>query len=340
MSQAASEPHAYCTYFDSGYLARGLALIESIRAHGDESPVWVMALDDAAWGYLENAALPGVHVLTVAALEASIPELAPRKATRSRMEYYFTTTPLLIRWVMQQQPEPTAVAYLDSDLYFFDRPGLVFEALGAGSIGIIEHRYQPALAKSLAKYGRFNVGWVGFRPDQDGRACLDWWGASTLDWCRDVPDNGRYADQGYLDWFPSKFGGVEVLRSPGLNLAPWNTAGHSLRLDGGRVAVDGDPLVFFHFHGLKRTKKWWISAQLVYRAGTSAVLRDRVYAPYIRALERNTALVEASPLIPAKVAARGVGVRGLLFRAQRAGIAGLAVLTRSAVRVGGALLLP
>ncbi len=327
------QPHAYCTYFDSGYLSRGLALIESLRRHGDHSPVWVMALDEAARAYLADAAIPGVHVLTVVDLEAAVPELAGIRAQRSRMEGYFTTTPLLVRWVMDQYAEPTSVVYLDADLYFFDDPELVFDAMGDGSVGIIEHRYQPSLAKSLAKYGRFNVGWVGFRNDQRGTACLDWWGRSTLEWCRDTPDAGRYADQGYLDWFPKDFEGVSVLGPHGLNLAPWNTAGSAIAADGGAVTVDGDPLVFFHFHGLKKVGRWWITSQLVYRTLMGAVLRSGVYEPYVRELERTTAIVEASPLIPhTAVASRGTGLRGLLFRAQRGAINRLAIVTRTAVR--------
>jgi len=327
-------PHAYATYFDSGYLARGLALIESLRAHGDDAPVWVMALDEAARNYLDDAALPGVHVMTVADLEASIPGLYPLKAERSRMEYYFTTTPLLVRWVMDQYGDSaTSVIYLDSDLYFFDDPQIVLDAMGDGSIGIIEHRYQPHLEKRLAKYGRFNVGWVGFAADARGKACLDWWGERTLEWCRDTPEPGRYADQGYLDAFPDKFDGVTILSSTGLNLAPWNTAGHRLAQGSAGVTVDGDPLVFFHFHGLKRAKNWWVTSQLVYGAGTNSLLRDHVYLPYVRRIEALGALVEASPFIPhTAVAARGTGLRGMLFRAQRGAIKALAIVTRGAIR--------
>lgn len=331
------QPHAYCTYFDSGYLSRGLALIESLRAHGDAAPVWIMALDDAARDYLVDAALPGVHVMSVTDLEKSVLQLAPLKSQRSRMEYYFTTTPLLVRWVMQQYGSvDTSVIYLDSDLYFFDDPALVLEAMGSGSIGIIEHRYQPRLEKRLAKYGRFNVGWVGFRADARGRACLDWWGESTLEWCRDTPEPGRYADQGYLDAFPTKFDGVEILPSPGFNVAPWNTAGHRIASTGDEVTVDGDPLVFFHFHGLKRSRNWWVTSQLVYGAGMGAVLRERVYEPYVRRIEQLTRLVESSPLIPHTiVAGRGAGLRGYLFRAQRAAVKLVAILSRSAIRAQG-----
>ena len=132
-----------------------------------------------------------MNVVTVEALEQTVPGLLALKTARSRMEYYFTCTPLLLRWLMNLYTEPTTVIYLDSDLYFFDDPSKVLTAMDDGSIGIIEHRYVPRLERRLGKYGRFNVGWVGFAPDANGRACLDWWGERTLEWCSDTPNAGR-----------------------------------------------------------------------------------------------------------------------------------------------------
>jgi len=325
--------HAYCTYFDSGYLSRGLALIASLREHGDEADVWVLALDQAAADYLEAAGLPGVHVLTAADLEASRPDLAAVKGTRSRMEYYFTMTPLLVQAVQERTPAGTTVIYLDSDLYFFDDPGLALEALGDGSVGIIPHRYRPALERRLAKYGTYNVGWVAFRDDEQGRACAAWWGDRTIEWCRDTPSEGRYADQGYLDRFPELFDGVVSIQPLGLNLAPWNTAGHRIAQTGVGVTVDGQPVVFFHFNGLRQVGRWWITSQLVYGAPMGRALREGVYAPYVRALEEQDALVAASPLVPARaVATRGTGIRGLAFRGMRAVLNTIAKLTGNAVK--------
>ena len=320
--------HAYCTYFDRGYLTRGLALIDSLRQHGDDSEVWILALDEVVEAEFAQRALPGVRVISVSALEAAVPELPAVKAERSRMEYYFTCTPLLVRYVMDQSAPATSVAYLDADLWYFSDPASVFEAMGDGSVGIIEHRYPARLATRLAKYGRFNVGWVGFANDQRGRACLDWWGARTLEWCSDTPENGKYADQGYLDQFPQLFEGVTVLPSPGMDLAPWNTARSRIRLHEGGVVVDDEPLVFFHFHGLRRVGRWWVTAQLVYGEGIGSVLRRHVYAPYARALEHWASTTEAAPA----PAPRGTGLRGIMFRAQKSVLSAVSIVSGNAVR--------
>lgn len=334
VSRSSSAPRAYCTYFDSGYLSRGLALIDSLREHGDEAPVWVLALDDEAKQYLEAAALPGVIVISIGQIEAAEPELLPLKTQRSRMEYYFTATPLLMRWVMNQQSDAeTVVVYLDADLYFFDDPSLVIDALGDGAVGIIEHGYPARLEKGLAKYGKFNVGWVGIRADARGRACVDWWGRSTLDWCYDRPDAGRYADQGYLDQFPGLFDGVVILPSRGFNLAPWNTSRADLRISRDGVVVGIDPLVFFHFHGVRRVRDWYVSSQLIYRAPMRAVLRDAVYRPYVERLVAADRDVARVITIPTPSKKRGNGLRGLASRTRKAAVDTLSIATGNAVRV-------
>lgn len=325
-------PHAYCTYFDSGYLSRGLALIESLRDHGDDSPVWVLALNDEAKDYLDAVGLPNVFTLSIEDLEAAEPKLLPLKDQRSRMEYFFTCTPLLMRWVAGQQTDSqTVVIYLDSDLFFFDSPDLVLEALGDGAVGIIEHKYQRRLADRLAKYGRFNVGWVGIRADQRGLACLDWWAASTLAWCFDKPEDGKYADQGYLDQFPELFDGVVVLPSKGFNLAPWNTGGHTISRAEDRVTVDGsDELVFFHFHGVRRVRDWYVSSQLIYGSRITRVLRDHVYRPYLVSLHRADVIVAAALGTPV-TNRRGNGLRGAVSRLYKSVIDRIAILTGNAL---------
>jgi hypothetical protein len=173
--------HSYCTYFDSGYLPRALALFDSIAAHGDTAPIWVLAMDDETEEYLNGLNRPGLNVLSPAMLEGTEPELANARANRSRMEYYFTCTPLLMRYVQNTFTHSDSIAiYLDADMFFFADPALALRALGKDSIGIVEHRHSNRLKHRLAKYGRFNVGWVGIRNDNSGRECVNWWSESCL----------------------------------------------------------------------------------------------------------------------------------------------------------------
>jgi hypothetical protein len=152
------------------------------------------------------------------------------------------------------------------------------------SIGIVPHRFAPA-QRDLESHGIYNVGWVSFRNDSDGLACLRWWRERCLEWCFDRKEPGRYADQKYLDVWPMRFRGVKVIEHIGANLAPWNVANYTLALTKAGVAVDHRPLVFFHFHGLRRERFWLYALNLgSYAVQPSSVLVRCVYRPYLQAL--------------------------------------------------------
>jgi hypothetical protein len=109
----------YCTYFDHRYLARGLALHASLQRHAPGSHLWVLCLSEACEAALRKLALPGLHAIALAELEGFDPELARCREGRSLVEYYFTCSPCLPRYVLGNMSEVDGVVYVDSDLYFF-----------------------------------------------------------------------------------------------------------------------------------------------------------------------------------------------------------------------------
>jgi len=251
-----------------------------VRVSGDFT-LWVLAMDTEAATVLESLALPGLNVVRLHELEEYDPQLKAVEPTRTRIEYYFTCSPCLPRFLISRHGLDT-ITYLDSDLAFFSSPEPLFEELGDGSVAIVAHRFAPAAERSHARYGRYNVGWLTFRSDANGLACLDWWRERCLEWCHDRVDGDRYADQKYLEQFEHRFAGVRPLSHPGANLAPWNIARYSIQHSQDGVQVDGMPLVFFHFQGLRRVSRaTWDSNLTGYGARLSPVLRADVFRPYI-----------------------------------------------------------
>ncbi|HMQ34137.1 MAG TPA: hypothetical protein PKD53_25615, partial [Chloroflexaceae bacterium] len=274
----------FCTYFDRGYLRRGLALYSSLRRHCPAFRLWALCLDEASHRVLTAMALPGVEPIALTELEGGDAELLRVKGDRSRVEYYFTLTPALPLYIFERWPEVSLITYLDADLYFFADPRPLFDELGGGSVAITPHRFSRRL-RHYESHGRYNVGWVSFRRDASGLACLRWWRERCLEWCYDRAEPGRFADQKYLDEWPRRFAGVVVIRQRGANLAPWNIADATITAAGDEVRVDGDPLIFFHFHGLRQPRSRIYNHQLyLYKTRPSPLLLRRIYGPYIRAL--------------------------------------------------------
>ena len=310
MSRFPLHEHAYCTYFDSGYLSRGRVLIQTLREQGDQGVVYVLALDQAAHVEVSKWSELDVQVVSLAEIEASYPQLLEARSTRTPMEYMFTLTPWLTRWTLNRVPPGGWATYLDADMAFYSATDSLYISLGDASVAIVEHRFTwEQLWRQ--RYGRFNVGWVGFRNDERGRACLEWWAESCLDWCFDEVSDGRFADQGYLDQFP-QFAGVVVLDHPGADLAPWNLRRHRVSKDSaGEVQIDGKHLVFFHFHGLRERNGRYFFRHLPYLARTNPVVRDQIYRPYCESLRRidQKGEVSQTPLVRKRSISRLLGKR-------------------------------
>jgi len=275
----------FCTYFDSNYLIRGLALYRSLVRHAMQFRLWVLCFDDLAYEALQKLALPEVDAISLKDFEEGDEELLYAKGNRSRIEYYFTCTPSLPLYILRNHPEVDVITYLDADLFFFSDPSPIYKELGDNSILIIGHRFPPD-GKHRERYGVYNVGLLSFRRDNAGLQCLNWWRERCLEWCYDRVEDGRFADQKYLDDWPTRFRGVVVLQHKGAGLAPWNVENYSLYLEDGQALVDSQPLVFFHFHGLKQIKRWLYDPGLAsYGVHTDSLLKRHIYGPYIQELQ-------------------------------------------------------
>lgn len=276
----------YCTYFDRHYLLRGLALYRSLKQHTAPFTLWVLCFDDWSFDVLAKLAQPDLIPIALADFERGDSELQAVKPSRSRVEYYFTCSPSLPLYLLNAHPEIDVITYLDADLYFYAPFEPIFGEMGDGSVLIVGHRF-PEHLRHMEVNGIYNVGLLAFRNDARGRTCLEWWRARCLEWCYDRPDGVRYADQKYLDDWPARFPGTVVLQHPGAGLAPWNWKRYDIRAGGGRLTVDGQPLIFFHFASVKMLTPWLydsVSEGRLY-GEMPFWLRRRLYGPYIEALK-------------------------------------------------------
>ncbi|HWA27690.1 MAG TPA: hypothetical protein VG734_18685 [Lacunisphaera sp.] len=291
----------YCTFFDQGYLAQGLALWQSLRRHDAAASCWVLALDEETGSALRALAEPGLRVVPLAELLATDPELAAVQAGRPRTEFLFTLKPCFCRHVLRAGAGVRSLVYLDSDVYFFGSPAAIEQELGARSVLIVPHRF-PSWHDEGSHYGRFNAGVIAFRDDAVGRACLERWRQQCLASCGLAGDGVAYGDQKYLDEWPERWGAAAgVSTNPGLNLAPWNWARHACVAGAAGVEVDGVPLIAFHFAQFRRVSgSWFDSGQLEY--GVMPLrLRSAIYGAYWAALvaaETNLRAVSPGYAIP------------------------------------------
>lgn len=276
----------FCTYFDRNYLLRGLTLYRSLKATGCAFQLHVLALDNETAEILGKLALPDVSCVALSELEEWAPELLVAKCNRRLIEYYFTLTPQLPLLIFARNPDIDLITYLDADLYFYASPQPLFTELGERSILITPHRYPPHLMDH-ERYGRFNVQYQSFRRTSSGLACLERWRTQCLDWCYDRAEDGKYGDQKYLDEWPDLYGEeLAVLNHKGGGLAPWNWSSHPITPTAHGMEINGEPLIFYHFHGVKVFNPYFISNGLLDWGVMPRKQLRWFYANYLREMRR------------------------------------------------------
>ena len=241
----------YCTYFDHNYLRKGLALYLSLRkqSQGQNSILAVLALSEECESALMQLSLPGLLILPLKNLETKYPDLLEAKSNRKLVEYYFTLTPWLIKETLRIVPNAYRVTYLDSDLYFFGSPKPLWSEIGESPIAMVEHRFSPSYVDKII-YGRFNVGWNSFNRSSESIKALNWWAEACVLWCYDRVENGKFADQKYLEEIYKNSPNVHIISYPGINLAEYNLDNYRLSIHESKPYANGLPVVYWHMHCL------------------------------------------------------------------------------------------
>lgn len=288
--------HAYITYFDINYAVKGLAMLRSLLKHDKKCSITVICLDKEVQELLQRLNLQKVRPVCLPLIENEIKELDLAKGNRSKVEYYWTLTSVILLYFLKQMPKNAILTYVDSDLFFFSNPDSVFEEMGEMSVLIHGHNFPDKYAH-LAINGFYNVGLTSFRNDSDGLKVLEWWQKRCLEWCYNRQENGKMGDQKYLEFFHYLTNKLAIAKNPGIGIAPWNYMQYKLCLKNGEPYVNNTPAVFFHYHACAYIKPgvMAVCANIGYPVSTE--LLQYFAAPYLESLDN--ALAEILSINPA-----------------------------------------
>ncbi len=147
------------------------------------------------------------------------------------------------------------VIYLDPDIRLYDRFDGVLDRLDTSDLVLTPHITAPIddgkrpSELDLLVCGTYNLGFCAFRKTPDTLAFLKWWQSKLLFDCIVDKERGLFVDQKWMEFAPSLLPKVHVERHPGWNAAYWNLPSRTVREDAGRVTVNDQPLMFYHFSG-------------------------------------------------------------------------------------------
>ena len=280
----------FCTLFDSYYLDKGLALYASLEKVCNNFTLYVFCFDNRSFEILTGLKLPHMVVLHHSVFETEA--LLELKRERSKAEYCWTCTPVVIEYVLDHYAVDSCT-YLDSDLYFYTDPVLLFDEIKAADadVVIVPHRFKDnAYGRRLEeRNGKYCVQFNYFRQTENARYILNWWKEKCMEWCYDIPEPDRMGDQKYLNGWPERFRGVLELQHLGGGVAPWNLEQYRFcGVEDGRVLMEDAegtrfPLVFYHFQNLRYLpgKRVNIKSQTKNRR-----LKYQIYIPYLKEIEK------------------------------------------------------
>lgn len=281
----------FCTLFDSYYLDKGLALYQSLARCTKDFKLYIFCFDDQSFQILSDLSLK--HAVIIHHSQIEDDTLLKLKKERSKAEYCWTCTPVIIEYVLKQCKEENCT-YIDADLYFFRSPKILFQEIeeAKANIVITEHRFTDSLndRRLCKRSGKYCVEFNFFDQSENAWKALNWWKERCFEWCFHLYEPERMGDQKYLEKFPILFEGVHELQHLGGGVAPWNLAQYELS----RIEKEGPvllekktqkefPLVFYHFQNIRYLSENRVNVS----SGThSKKVKDAIYPVYLREIEQ------------------------------------------------------
>lgn len=259
----------FCSYFDKNYLSKFLALAESINKFKFLKTFFVLALDDVVLNFFKVNNFSFIKVITLKELEKEYKNLLIAKKNRDLIEYYFTLTPFLPRYIFKKF-KIKQISYLDSDLYFFKNPKKFINKNLRHSVFLTKQNSDP-------KYGLYNVGWIYYNFNfNETQKILNTWSNQCIDLCRDSPRGGFYAEQKYLDDWTLKLKNIKIFEPIHTFFSPWD--------DNSLIEKNSQKFIAFHFHGIEFLKNYFVTGFSKYKKSVSEKIIYKIYVPYVRKL--------------------------------------------------------
>ena len=280
----------FCTLFDSYYLDKGLTLYRSLERCTENFKLYIFCFDDNSYDILNDLKLE--HAIVIHHSDIEDEKLLCLKEERSKAEYCWTCTPVIIEYVLKHYGEPNCT-YIDADLYFFRDPQILFDEIeeAKANIVITEHRFKNSWnGRRLCKRsGKYCVEFNYFDQSEHAKEALSWWKHKCFEWCFHLYEPDRMGDQKYLEKFPELFRGVHELTHIGGGVAPWNLGQYRLsRIENGQPILTDIksrrefPLIFYHFQNIR-----YLSENIVNVSSEShsKKTKDAIYRPYLKEIE-------------------------------------------------------
>ncbi len=277
--------------FDKNYLFRALVLYESARKFIPDVRFWFLCLDDETKTMLEKIGIENTLLMTPKEMDNK--DLLGTESTRTRAEFAFTAKSNWLEYLVRTKKISLGeiLIWADADIMFYSSPQFVINRILSNySIAISPHYFPDKNKHRAKKVGYYNAGFILFKIDQNSIKCLTEWSKQCIDWCYNRLENGKLGDQMYLNSWHKKYDRVYDIPDKGINIGSWNIRNYSIKeKQDGSFLIDKDPLVCYHFHGLKI----YLDRKGRMRAYPIGILNKEIYSQYLEAMQEEFGKIKA-----------------------------------------------
>lgn len=235
-----------CSVITTGYLPYARVLADSFREHNAADFV-VLLVDDH-----EQLVGQGEPFRVVRPSDVGIPaeELNIRGLMYTPTEMVCSLRPALLRYLLSEGVD--AAILLDGDGCVYGDLSPVGDLARERGTVFTPHFLAPhpppengdSLELLQIRYGVMNGGFLAVGPAS--RQFLDWLDIRLARYCVNVPEQGLYLDQRWLDLAVALFP-HEVLKDPGCNVMCLNLQNRDVEWHDGRPRIEQGALRYFHF---------------------------------------------------------------------------------------------
>ena len=245
--------NVFCTIISKLRVYQGIVLYRSLFYNTDQCKLYILCMDHETYSICCRMNLRNTILIGVEDIENK--QLIMKKNERALNEYCWTLKPFFIEYVLKQCKPDEFVTYMDADMCFFNDPAPIYQNYGNSAVMLSEHDYFHTYANVESACGKYNSGFIIFKNEKSALEVLQWWQDKCLEWCYDMALDGKFGDQKYLDYMAVKFQNVSSIRTPGVNVAPWNEGKHVFKIIDNKISVDENKLICYHFSGFRIVSK-------------------------------------------------------------------------------------
>jgi hypothetical protein len=245
------------TICSNNYLAQAKCLGDSIRQTNPDYQFFIGLSDKL------NSEIDYEHEIghpVIPCEDIGIPDFDSLWKKYTIIELNTTVKPFYFDYFIKKYPEIDFLYYFDPDTYVFNSLTAIENEFGNdGSVLLTPHILTPISVgwerpneQLFLNYGIYNLGFLGLKNPHPGNELIAWWMERLYHLGFNLPVQGLFTDQLWINYAPLFFKNVVISRHPGLNMAPWNLHERTISASNNVLHVNGSfPLTFYHFSNYK-----------------------------------------------------------------------------------------